>query len=194
MLNDLRLALRGLQKNPGFASTAIVTLALGIGASTAIFSVVNGVLLRSLPYPSPDRVMQIQSVNQRGGAVRVSYPDFEDMRNQTQAFEEVAAYADWTTSAAAAGQGFRVDWAQISMGFFSVLGVEPAVGRVFSADEHRTGERVAVVSYGYWQSRLQASGTLESTERPSRRRSLRRDRRDAARLRLPRWHRAVGAA
>ena len=112
MLNDLRLALRGLQKNPGFASTAIVTLALGIGASTAIFSVVNGVLLRSLPYPSPDRVMQIQSVNQRGGAVRVSYPDFEDMRNQTQAFEEVAAYADWTTSAAAAGQGFRVDWAR----------------------------------------------------------------------------------
>ena len=110
MLNDLRLALRGLRRNAGFASIAIITLALGIGASTAIFSVVNGVLLRSLPYPSPDRVMQIQSVNQRGGAVRVSYPDFEDMRGQTQAFEELAAYADWTTSAAAAGQGFRVAW------------------------------------------------------------------------------------
>lgn len=160
MLNDLRLALRGLRKRPGFASVAIVTLALGIGASTAIFSVVNGVLLRSLPYLNPDSLMQVETVFQSGRTGRVSYPDFADVREQNQSFEELAAYANWTTSAAAAGQGFRVAWAHVSAGFFSVLGVAPAVGRAFSTDEEQAGRLVAVVSYGYWQSRLGGSGNL----------------------------------
>jgi predicted permease len=160
VLNDLRLALRGLQKNPGFAAVAIVTLALGIGASTAIFSVVNGVLLRSLPYPSPDSLMQVETVFQNGRAGRVSYPNFEDLREQNRSFAALAAYADWTASAAAAGQGFRVALAQVSAGFFAVLGVEPAAGRGFSADEQETGEHVAVVSYGYWQGRLGGSEDL----------------------------------
>lgn len=161
MLNDFRLAFRGLRKSPGFAGAAILTMALGVGATTAIFTVVNGVLLRSLPYPNPDSLMQVETVFSSGRSGRLSYPDFEDLRAQNQSFEELAAYAHWTTSAAADGQGFRVAWAHVSAGFFSVLGVEPVAGRVFSADEAQTGRPVALVSYGYWQSRLGGDGRLE---------------------------------
>lgn len=160
VLKDLRLAIRGLGASPGFTTIAVVTLALGIGASTAIFSVVNGVLLRSLPYPNPDNLMQVATVNQYGRPNRLSYPDFEDLREQNESFAELAAYSDWTTSAAAADRGFLVHWAQVSRGFFSVLGVEPAAGRLFSDDEERTGRHVAVVSYGYWRRRLRAIGSL----------------------------------
>jgi predicted permease len=166
VLNELRLALRGMSKSPGFAGVAILTLALGIGASTAIFSVVNGVLLRSLPYPNPDGLTQVETVNQYGRTVRVSYPDFEDLREQNQSFAELAAYANWPTSAAAAGQGFRVTRAIVSPGFFSVIGVSPTVGRVLSADEAQAGRQVAVVSYGFWQSRL--AGTEDFAEQSVR--------------------------
>ncbi|HEX5420074.1 MAG TPA: ABC transporter permease, partial [Gammaproteobacteria bacterium] len=166
MLNDLRLALRGLGKSPGFAAVAIVTLALGIGASTAIFSVVSGVLLRSLPYPHADRLMQVQSINRFGHAISLSYPDFEDLREQNHSFSGLAAYEYWTTSAAAGGRGFRVAWANVSADFFPVLGVKPAAGRLFSADEQREGSLVAVVGYGYWQSRL--AGTASFADRTIR--------------------------
>jgi putative ABC transport system permease protein len=162
VLDDLRLAVRNLAKHPGFSSVAIVTLALGIGASTAMFSVVNGVLLRALPYPKPDRLMQVETVFRGGSNGRVSYPNFEDVREETQSFDGLAAYADWTTSAAVGGRGFRVNWAQVSADFFPVVGVDPVIGRAFSAEELATGQRVAVVSYGYWQSRLAATASLVS--------------------------------
>jgi putative ABC transport system permease protein len=155
MLNDLRLALRGFSRNPGFAAVAVATLALGIGASTAIFSVLNGVLLRALPYPTPDRLMQVSTVFTNGyTAGQVSYPNFDDLRAQSGSFDGLAAYSGWTTSAAAGSEGFRVEWAQVSADFFGTLGVAPRLGRVFSADEQKAGTPVAVVSYGYWQSRL----------------------------------------
>jgi predicted permease len=160
VLNDLRLALRGLSKSPGFATIAIVTLALGIGASTAIFSVVSGVLLRSLPYPNPDGLMHVATVNQFGRSIRVSYPDYEDLRDGNGSFAEIAAYAGWTTSAATAGQAFRVEWAQVTSGFFPTLGVAPAMGRVFNDDEERSGQQVAVVSHGYWRNRLNDNGNF----------------------------------
>jgi putative ABC transport system permease protein len=165
VLNDLRLALRGLGKSPGFAGVAIMTLALGIGASTAIFSVVNGVLLRPLPYPNPDSLMQVQTVFPSGFAGNVSYPDFEDLREQNHSFAALAAYTDWRASAAAAGQAFRVAWSEVSPGFFSILGVAPVMGRTFSADEEQTGRHVAVVSYGYWQSRLGSENLASRTVR-----------------------------
>ncbi len=164
MLNDLRLAFRGMWKNPGFSIVAVLTIALGIGASTAIFSVVNGVLLRSLPYPDPESLMQVETVFESGRSGRLSYPNFEDLRRQNRSFEELAAYAHWTTSAAADGRGFRVTWAHVSAGFFAVLGVEPAAGRLFSANELRTGGNVGVVSHGYWQSRLAGSSNLEGQQ------------------------------
>ena len=160
MLNDLRLAFRTLSKSAGFATLAIATLALGIGASTAIFSVVNGVLLQPLPYPDAHRLMQIESVFPSGFIGRVSYPNFTDLRERNRSFEELAAYAAWTTSATDAGEGFRVDWAQADARLFSVVGASPAVGRVFSTDEEQRGERVAVVSYGYWETRLAGNPNL----------------------------------
>ena len=161
MLNDLRLALRALSRSPSFASIAIVTLALGIGASTAIFSVVSGVLLKPLPYPDSHRLMQVETVFANGfDGGRVSYPNFSDLREQNRSFAELAAYAAWATSVTAGDESFRVNWAQVTTEFFSVLGVSAASGRVFSAEEGRAAERVAVVSHGYWQTRLAGAPDL----------------------------------
>lgn len=160
VLNDLRLAIRSLSRKPGFAAIAVITLALGIGASTAIFSVVNGVLLRSLPYPEPDSLMQVQTEFANGFRGAVSYPNFEDLREQNRSFSELSAYSAWTTSATAEGEGFLVAQANVSPGFFSVLGVTPGAGRTFSPDEERAGTPVAVVSHSYWQSRLEGDEDL----------------------------------
>jgi len=140
---------------PGYAAIAVVTLALGIGATTAIFSVVNGIFLEPLPYPEPTRLMQVRMVYENGfqGSI-LSYPDFEDLRDQNRTFAGLAAYTDRRASAATADQGFRVAWTQVSPGFLSVIGVPPAHGRGFNADEEQTGGPVAIVSYGYWQNRL----------------------------------------
>jgi predicted permease len=160
VLEDLRIAFRSLSANLAFASIAIVTLALGLGASTAIFSVVSGVLLKPLPYPDADRIMQVESVFPSGFVGRVSYPDFSDLREQNGTFADLAAYAAWTTSATAGGEGFRVAWAQVNAELFAVARVSPDVGRVFTAEEERAGERLAVVSHGFWQSRLAGSRDL----------------------------------
>jgi putative ABC transport system permease protein len=154
VLHDLRHVLRSLRKSPGFTSVAVLTLALGIGANTAIFSVVHGVLMRPLAYPHPDALMDVETVFESGASGNTAYPDFEDLRDQNRSFAAMAVYANRTASAAADGQGFRVAWAHVSASFFAVLDVAPAVGRVFSADDERAGQRVAVASYGYWQNRL----------------------------------------
>src|SRR5437762_6615747 len=155
ILSDLRLALRRLAQSPSYAAIAAVTLALGIGASTATFSVVNGVVLQPLPYPHAERLMQVRTVFENGYASALnSYPDYEDLREQNRSFTGLAAYMESRASAATGGQVDRVALTQVSPGFFSVLGVAPALGRVFSADEERAGEPLAIVSYGYWQSHL----------------------------------------
>lgn len=154
IIDDFRLALRGVAKSPGYAAIAVVTLALGIGATTAMFSVVNGIFLRPLPYPEPTRLMQVQTVFEGGFQGWFSYPDFEDLRDQNRTFAGLAAYTYRGASATTTEQGFRVAWTQVSPGFLSVIGVPPGLGRGFSADEEQTGEPVALVSYGYWQNRL----------------------------------------
>jgi predicted permease len=160
---DLRYGLRNLFRNPGFAAVAVLTLALGIGATTAIFSVVNGIFLRPLPYPEPARLMQVRMVYENGFQDSLlSYPDFQDLRDQNRTFAGLAAYTNRTTSAATTEQGFRVAWTQVSPGYFSVIGVPPALGRAFSADEEQTGASVAVVSYDYWQDRLRGSSDFAS--------------------------------
>src|SRR2546429_5644205 len=113
-MNDLRYALRSLARSPGFTTVAVLTLALGIGANTAIFSVVNGVLLRPLPYPRPDALMQVETVFQHGATSNVSYPNFEDLRDQNRSFADLAVYVNGTAPAAAAGEGFRVALAEVS--------------------------------------------------------------------------------
>ena len=155
ILSDLRLALRRLAKSPSYTAIAAVTLALGIGASTATFSVVNGVVLQPLPYPRAERLMQVRTVVANGYRANLtSYPDYEDLREQNRSFTGLAAYADSRASAATGGPADRVALTQVSPGFLSVIDVAPALGRAFSADEERAGEAMALVSYGYWQSHL----------------------------------------
>ena len=115
---DLRFALRSMRKAPGFTTIAVLTLALGVGANTAIFSVVNGVLLRPLAYPRPDDLMQVETVFQNGHAGNVSYADFEDLRDQNHSFAALAVYANWTGSAAA-GSSFHVPRMPTTRGPFS---------------------------------------------------------------------------
>jgi putative ABC transport system permease protein len=166
MLDDFRIALRSLSRNSGLASIAIATLALGLGASTAIFSVVSGVLLKPLPYPQPDRMVQVGSVFASGFVGRVSYPSVVDLREQSGSFSAVAAYAAWTTSAMMAGEGLRIHWAQANAELFAVTRVTPAIGRVFTAEEEQRGDELAVVSYGFWESRL--AGDRNLTDRTLR--------------------------
>ena len=154
IFDDFRLALRSLARNPGYAAIAVVTLALGIGATTAIFSVVNGTFLRPLPYPNADRLIQVRTVFESGFQGSFSYPDFEDLRDQNRTLAGLALYLNRTASAAMAEQGFRVTRAGVSPDFLSVVGVPPALGRAFTADEEQNGEPVAIVSYGFWQNRL----------------------------------------
>lgn len=161
LFRDLHGSVRLLLRSRAYALIVVLTLALGIGATTAIFSVVNGIFLRPLPYPGAERLMQLRMVYEGGFQGRLfSYPDFEDLQEQNRTFAGLAAYVDRTASAATAEQALRVAWTQVSPGFLSVIGVPPALGRGFSADEEQTGGPVAVVSYRYWQDRLRGRSDL----------------------------------
>jgi putative ABC transport system permease protein len=151
---DLRYALRTLRNSPAFTAVAVLTLALGIGANTAIFSVVNGVLLRALPYPEPDKLMQVRAVFRSGGLGSVSYPDFRDLRDHNRSFAALAAYGSGIASVAAGGEGLRVHMSAVSGDFFGILGVKPIMGRVFLPDDERVRASVVVVGHGYWQRHL----------------------------------------
>ena len=138
MLGDLRYALRKLAKAPAFAAIAILTVALGIGANTAIFSLVNGVLLRPLPFPNAERIIYFEGKNPAAGITdsNISYLDFTDWSQQTDLFASTAAY--WTGSANLGADGAepeRVPRAGVTTGFFSVLGVQPFLGRAFLPED-----------------------------------------------------------
>jgi len=134
---DLRYAARALHKNPGFAIIAILTMALGIGANTAIFSVVNAVLLRPLPYPDPGRLMGVYSGGMAGVRFGLSYPDYQDIRGLSQTFSGVGAYTTSQFNFTGKGDPREIQGAYASPDLFSVLGVPPALGRTFTDDEER---------------------------------------------------------
>jgi putative ABC transport system permease protein len=152
---DARFAVRSLRTNPGFAAVAILTLALGIGANTAIFSVVNSVLLRPLPYPRPDRLVDVSSLSLRGGGGggasfrgAMSYPDLQELGKLESDFSGVAAYTAQRYNLALANRAREVRAAVVSENLFQVLDVSPSVGRSFTPAERK--EQVAVLSYGMW--------------------------------------------
>ena len=152
MLNDLRYALRSLLKQPGFAAVVVVTLALGIGASTAIFSVVNAVLLRPLPFAHAER-LQVVWGNYRALNIQrlpAKAAEYEDYEKQTDVFDAVAAYANHSFNVTSGSEPERIRGAYISANLFPMLEAQPAVGRMFTADE----QRVAVLSDGFWQRRF----------------------------------------
>jgi len=150
LTSDIRYALRSLRKNPGFTAVVVLTLALGIGANTAIFSVVNAVLLRRLPYPESDRLVELTNRGPQQGRFSMSYPDIQELRALTQDFTGIAAYSTQRYNLAAEGEPREVRVALASDELFRVLRVEPILGRTFAPSEAR--EPVVLLSYGLWAS------------------------------------------
>jgi len=163
LLHDLRYGLRMLAKNPGFTAVTVLTLALGIGGNTAIFSVVYGVLLRPLPYPKPDQIVELREVNAKGGRMNFADPNFEDVRSQSHAFQGVAEYAAWLQSVSGGSEPTRSTVASVSHDFFPLMGVGPVLGRGFLPEDQRFGAApVALVSYGYWKQYLGGTSNLST--------------------------------
>jgi putative ABC transport system permease protein len=158
---DMRFGLRLLLKSPGFAVVTILALALGIGANSAIFSVVNGILLRPLPYATADRLTFLSEWSQQVPNMSVSYPNFQDWRAQNHSFEELAAFRTNGFVLTGAGEPERLTAREVSQGFFPVLGVTPATGRNFTTDEDRAGgSKTVLLSYGVWQRRFGANPSI----------------------------------
>jgi predicted permease len=155
LLQDARYAVRTLLRTPAFTVTAVLTLALGIGATTALFSVVNGVLLRSLPYPRAEQLVQVWQLSDKGSQSSFSDPNFQDIAAQNRSFERLAAYMGGVVPVIGGSEPTRAEATWVTRDFFSVLGVRPIMGRAFLPEEHREGAAPAVlVSYGYWQRYL----------------------------------------
>ena len=157
LLHDLRYAARLQRKNPGFTIVAVIALALGIGANTAIFSVVNTVLLRPLPYKDPERLVMVWEDASRHGYPRdtPAAGNYSDWRDQNQVFEGMAAIADTSFNLTGSGEPERLEGRRVSANLFPLLGVEPQIGRVFTAAEDQPGgPRVVLLSYGLWQRRF----------------------------------------
>ena len=158
---DLRYGARMLLKQPGFTFIAVLTLGLGIGANTAIFSIVNAVLLRPLPYPAPERLVSLQE-RVSGGGFSPSYPNFADWRAQNTVFDSMAAVrTNESFNFTGAGEPERLQGRLVSAEFFSTLGISPLLGRDFLAEDNRpSAAPAAILSYGFWQRRFGADESV----------------------------------
>src|SRR5580658_2798277 len=163
LYGDTKFAMRQLRKNYGFALTAILTLALGIGATTAIFSLVNAVLLQPLPFPEQDRLMWLhQQDHSLPGVVpeSLSYPDYFDWRARSLTFSGMASYTRGTATLESAGEPRQLDATTVSADFFRVLGVAPMLGRDFRPDDEKPGNRAVMLSYSLWQSAFSSAQNI----------------------------------
>ncbi len=163
LLQDIRYGLRMLRRYPGFAAVAIITLALGIGANTAIFSMVNGVLLRPLPYDHPEQLVSVTSTHpfRTSGHGDTSPPDFRALRAQNHTFTGLSAYYSDALTLTGMDQAERLEGLVVSPEYFTTLGVQPAIGRNFSMTEEQWGsDRVAIVTDGFWRTHLNADRNL----------------------------------
>lgn len=157
-IQDLRYAVRVLAKSPGFAAIAVLTLALGIGANTALFSVVNGVLLNPLPYPQPDRLTALYSKTSQFDTSSISYPNFLDWQRNNHSFSSVAAWRGDDFNMTGTGEPERLRAEMVSADFFTILGVQPVVGRLINAqDDHAGATPVVMLSQGLWKHRFGSS-------------------------------------
>src|SRR6266478_8658566 len=155
-LKDLRYGIRSLLKNPGFTAVVIVMLTLGIGANTAIFSLVHAVLLRSLPFPDSDKLIVVKDQNGKTGETlpSVSPADFFDWKRQSQSFTTMAAHSGWSITLLEGGESELIPADRVTEEFFSTLGVQPLLGRSFMPDEFKTGSNVVILSHRLWQRRF----------------------------------------
>jgi putative ABC transport system permease protein len=158
LIQDLKYGLRMLARNPGFTAVAVVTLALGIGANTAIFSVVNGVLLNPLPYPEPDRLVALYSRTPNSPTWSIPYPNFLDWVRDNRSFSALAGYRADSFNLTGMDEPERVAAEMVSASFFPLLGVKPVIGRTFHPEEDQLGGTpVAVISNGFWKRRFGSS-------------------------------------
>src|SRR5690349_14787422 len=154
MINDVRIALRNLIRIPGFALAFVLTLGLGIGANTAIFSVINGVLLRPLPYPDADRIMHLRQPQVAAGIedTSFSFPEVAHYRSVAKTADQFVEFGDWTFNVLGRGEPHRATGGLVTANFFPMLGAQPLLGRMLvPGDEAKGAPPVAVLTHEYWQ-------------------------------------------
>jgi putative ABC transport system permease protein len=161
LVDDLRYAIRQMFKSPGFAAVAVITLALGIGANTAVFSVIDAVILRPLPYDKPERLISAQSAGTQNPQARsMSYPDFFDWRAQNRTLERLVSYHDNSFTLTGLSRPMRVEGQIVSWDLLPTLGVTPELGRGFTADEEKQGTRVVLISHALWVDQFGADPSV----------------------------------
>jgi putative ABC transport system permease protein len=160
-LGDLHYAARRLRHSPGFTIVSVITLALGIGASTAIFSAVNPILFQSLPYPHADRVTMISDATADGQPLAVTFGTYRELAHRSRSFESMAPFKAWQPTMLGDAEPERLAGQRVGAGFFDALGVAPALGRDFSADDDRAnGPNVVILSDALWRRRFSADPTV----------------------------------
>jgi putative ABC transport system permease protein len=160
---EIRYGLRVLGRSPGFTTLSVITLALGVGMATAIFSVFYGVLLRPLRYERPDRIVDLHEVNPQGHQMQFADPNFEDVRSDARSLDGAAEYASTIEAVSGGSEPTRTEVALVSRDFFPILRIAPVQGRSFRAEDHRFGAApVALVGYGYWKQFLGGAADLSS--------------------------------
>ncbi len=163
LLQDMRYSLRVMRRNMAATVVSVLTLTLGIGASTAIFSVVYGVLLRPLPYEKPEQIVRVWEVSGKGTRLSFADSNFIDLRNQSRSFQGLAEFYFGTNSVSDGSEPRSIGSAYVSHDFFKIMGVQPVIGRTFLPDEERQhGPSAALVSYSYWQDTLGAPSDISS--------------------------------
>jgi len=161
ILQDVQYALRQLRKNPGFAAVAVITLALGIGANTAVFSVVDAVMLRPLPYYQPERLIEAQSAQAHDyEAFNICYPDFFDWRAQNHTLEHLVSYRDNQFTLTGLERPIQLDSEIVSWDLLPALGLQPELGRGFLPEEERTGSHSVLISHSLWTSQFGADRSI----------------------------------
>jgi hypothetical protein len=161
LIQDLRYGARMLMKNPGFTGVAALTLALGIGAATVIFSAINSVLLRALPYEDPDKLVMVWATQESGSQIPVSPANMADLRKQNKVFEDIGGYAPQSYNLIGSGEPERLQGALVSSSLLTALRIKPIHGRIFSEDEDRIGaNRVVIIGEKLWQRRFNADPEL----------------------------------
>ena len=161
LFGDIRYGVRSLLKHPGFTAIAVITLALGIGANTAIFSVVNALLLKPLPYRNPDQLVWVGEISPQEKREMIPGAHFLEWSEQSHTLEKIAVYNDDNLTLTGSGEPERFDCGKVSAGFFSLLGVQPLLGRDFrTAEDQPGGDRVVVISHSLWQRRFSADKNI----------------------------------
>jgi putative ABC transport system permease protein len=160
LAQDVRYSLRILRKSPGFTAVAMLTLALGIGANTAIFSLVNGVLLRPLPYRNPDRLTMVWEKSRDGSPENVGYATYLDWKAQNKSFEQLAIYSSWQP-VLQVGEPEQLNGLRVTSNYFRTLGIHPEVGRDFLPEEDApNANKVVILSHSLWQRKFNADPNI----------------------------------